>query len=158
MDLIKQKISAALAGDAEAAKALLREFCTTVENNRRTLSDGSKVPHMTASGNHTQFDENLLDYLAQCLSTIGSYVDDHRLVSADIALNLASSGKRGRKQNAATRPEQLRRGMAAWKLIHQGGMKLQQAFEEIASNECKSMDTIERDYKLFLQLIRSDGK
>jgi len=140
-------LAAARSGDVVAARSLIREFVATVQQNRR--ADGR--PHLKPSGLHTQFDERLLDYLAECFAKID------KLTTADIALNLASTGKRGRKTNTATRAEQLRRGRAAWELVTKKNFALEDALYAVADDEERAYDTIKRDYQLWKALLRSLG-
>ena len=51
-------IESAKAGHAESGEWLLRQFCATVRNNRRV------------QGKHTQFNEELLDYIADAFAKI----------------------------------------------------------------------------------------
>ena len=162
--LVEDRIEKAKRGDGVAAIWLLNEFRASVMNNRQRGSDGSfrldndgrRVPHVKPSGIHTEFDERLLDYLADCFGDIGSFIDHadkKRKKTADIALNLTAFGPRGPKAKSSTREESLRRGMAAWLKQRDSQISIELACEEVAALENKSADTIKRDYKAFKKLV-----
>ena len=166
---VKEAISAARQGDATAAKWLINEFCATVNENRqktpegefKLTSDGERIPHLTPSGTHTQFDEALLDYLVRCFEKIGNFEGEpgsSKRVNADVALNLAGFSKRGRKSSPKTKEESRRRGLAARKMYKDSGKSLEMIYEKLAKTEEKSVDTIARDYKDFKKLLKPRGK
>jgi hypothetical protein len=166
---VKEAISSARQGDATAAKWLINEFCATVNENRqktpegefKLTSDGERIPHLTPSGTHTQFDEALLNYLVGCFEKIGNFEGEPgspKRVNADVALNLAGFSKRGRKSSPKTKEESRRRGLAAWKMYKDSGKSLEHIFVELAKTEEKSVGTIERDYKDFKKLLKPRGK
>ena len=166
---VKEAISTAKQGQASAAKWLINEFCATVNENRQKTPegefkltlDGERIPHDKPSGNHTQFDEALLDYLVECFEKIGNFEGEPgspKRVNADVALNLAGLSKRGRKASPKTKEESRRRGLAAWKIYKDSGKSLEHIFVELAKTEEKSVDTIERDYKDFKKLLKPRGK
>ena len=166
---VKEAISSARQGDATAAKWLINEFCATVNENRqktpegefKLTSDGERIPHLTPSGTHTQFDEALLNYLLGCFEKIGNFEGEPgspKRVNADVALNLAGFSKRGRKSSPKTKEESRRRGLAAWKMYKDSGKSLEHIFVELAKTEEKSVGTIERDYKDFKKLLKPRGK
>lgn len=168
IDLVQEKIAAAKRRDADAAKWLIDEFCATVNQNRqktpegkfKLTSDGKRIPHVKPSGTHTQFHEELLDYLAECFERIGDFEGESgnaKRVNADVALNLAGFGKRGPKPSPETRAESLRRGMAAWQRHRNGAESLEVIYAELAKIENQSESTIERDYKEFNKLVNSLG-
>lgn len=64
--LCASKIKSAGAGDVESGKWLLRQFCATVTNNRR------------AQGQHTQFNEELLDHILDAFTKILDGVPSNR--------------------------------------------------------------------------------
>ena len=177
---VKEAISAARQGDATAAKWLINEFCATVNENRQKTSKGQfkltpdreRIPHLTPSGIHTQFDEALLDYLVECFEKIGNPMDkssSSKRVNADVALNLAGFGKRGPKSSAKTREKSLQRGMAVWRIHRDSGKSLEKIFMDVAEAETDgvlesaelknpSSSTIERDYKEFKKQLKPRGK
>jgi hypothetical protein len=63
-------IQRAKAGEGKAGKWLLKQFCAAVKSNRRKARDGKLVPHNKPSGIHTQFPEELLDYLSDAFAKI----------------------------------------------------------------------------------------
>lgn len=63
-------IQRAKAGEGKAGKWLLKQFCAAVKSNRRKDRDGKLVPHNKPSGIHTQFPEELLDYLSDAFAAI----------------------------------------------------------------------------------------
>jgi hypothetical protein len=65
-DLYKQKIAEANAGDKKASLWLIKNFCSTIENNR----DSKGNPHVKPSGIHTQFHEGMLDYFHKSFTSI----------------------------------------------------------------------------------------
>lgn len=166
---LKDAILNAKEGEATAAKWLINEFCATVNENRqktpegefKLTSNGERIPHLTPSGTHTQFDEALLNYFVECFEKIGNFEGEPgspKRVNADVALNLAGFSKRGRKSSPETNIESFRRGMAAWKM-HKGKKKsLEVIFVELAKIEKKSNSTIERDYKKFKRWLKPSGK
>ena len=176
INLVKRNIDKAKAGDSEAAKKLIIEFCATVKKNR----DHNGNPHTKAMGaeihNHTLINEDLLDYLAECFNLILSGKGEGR-VQADVALNLSIKGTRGNKTLASTRQNQLLRGMQAWeayKLISgKNDMPkaqsrnlqpaLEAAFEKIIAYEKEitkqtiSIHTVEKAYKEWVKLFDNMG-
>lgn len=108
IDLCVLNIQKAKSGDRDAAMQLLREFCCTVANNRDNQGRPTTRCMGTETHNHTLFDEKLLDYLRECFSKVleGKENDGHR-ITADVALNLAHKGTRGRKAKPRTRDRQL---------------------------------------------------
>ena len=166
---IKEAISSARQGDATAAKWLINEFCATVNENRQKTSKGQfkltpdreRIPHLTPSTAHTQFDEALLNYLVECFEKIGNFEGESgspKRVNADVALNLAGFSKRGRKSSPKTKEDSRRRGLAAWKMYKDSGKSLEHIFVELAKTEEKSEGTIARDYKDFKKLFKPRGK
>lgn len=169
-NLLKAEITKAKAGDTDSAKALITEFCATVNQNRqrnpdgtyKRNEDGSRIPHNKPSGEHTQFDEELLDYLVECFEKIGEIVGEtgkQKRVTADVALNLSDFGKRGPKVSPKTRADSLVRGMRVWQ-VHQKepSRPIEKICADMAGAELKSAHTLERDYKQFLSLLGSvDG-
>lgn len=170
-DLVNTNIKRAKEGDSEAAKKLIREFCASIENNR----DCNGNPHTYAMGseihNHTRFNENLLDYLFECFNLLLSGKGDGGIrVTADIALNLSTKGKRGKKASKSTGETQLLRGLRAWaayKIISEKKdmpvaqsrallPELVQAFNKVIENErietgqTISIHTVEKAYKVFV--------
>lgn len=65
-DLYLEKIAKAQAGDKEASQWLIKEFCSTISNNRD--KDGN--PHIKPSGINTRFHEGMLDYFHSCFESI----------------------------------------------------------------------------------------
>ena len=168
IDLIASKITNAKTGNVEAAKDLLTEFIATIENNRRIDSLGEKVPHNSPSGIHTQFDEILLDYLAECFAKIGTKGNDGKYFTADIALNLSAKGKRGRKTSTKTRDELLVRGYRVHKAYRAKTGKndypayqtrtassaLTDIIEKMAEETNLSVATIARDYAAWRKCVK----
>ena len=166
---VKKAISTAKQGQASAAKWLINEFCATVNENRQKTPegefkltlDGERIPHDKPSGNHTQFDEALLNYFVECFEKIGNFEGEPgspKRVNADVALNLAGFSKRGPKSSSKTKEESRRRGMAAWKMYKDSGKSLDVIFVELAAIEKKSVETIKRDYQGFKRLLEPSGK
>ena len=166
---VKNAILNAKEGEATAAKWLISEFCATVNENRqktpegkfKLTSDGERIPHLTPSGIHTQFDEALLNYFVECFEKIGNFEGEPgspKRVNADVALNLAGFGKRGPKSSPKTKDESLRRGMAAWEMHRKSKVSLEKIFVELAMTEEKSVDTIAQDYKAFKRWLKPSGK
>lgn len=65
-DLYRINLTLAREGDEVAAKWLIRDFCSTINKNRR--ADGT--PHFKPSGTHTHFYEPQLDYFRSCFEQI----------------------------------------------------------------------------------------
>ncbi|WP_342616571.1 hypothetical protein [Rhodoferax sp. GW822-FHT02A01] len=184
--IVRRNIEKAKANDADAAKTLIKEFCATVNQNRqqepdgtyklnsdgtqkvdfhgnpipnlrfKRNPDGTRVPHNKPSGLHTQFDEELLDYLVECFERIGEYVGDsgsQKRVTADVALNLSSFGKRGPKSSLKTREDSLLRGMRVWERHRNSEQSIEDICAELADIENQSQHTLESDYKLFNALL-----
>jgi hypothetical protein len=163
---VKDAILNAKEGEATAAKWLINEFCATVNENRqktpkgkfKLTSDGERIPHLTASGTHTQFDEALLNYFVECFEKIGNFEGEPgspKRVNADVALNLAGFIKRGRKSSPETKSESFRRGMAAWKMHRKSKVSLEKIFVELAKTAEKSVETIARDYKAYNRWLKT---
>ena len=161
---VGSNIEKAKGGDTVAAKALIREFCATVNQNRQRLpdesfkrtADGWKIPHSKPSGIHTQFDECLLDYFVECFERIGDVIGEgekKKITTSDVALNIAAFGKRGPKAKAITREEILRRGMAVWLKRNEQKASVEKACAAIAEEEKMPVETIWRDYKEFRKLL-----
>lgn len=166
---IRGNIEKAKAQDVDAAKALINEFCATVNQNRQRNPDGTykrdadglRIPHSKPSGTHTHFDEELLDYMVECFERIGDIFGESgnpKQVTADVALNLANFGKRGAKTSTKTRADSLVRGMRVWEAHKESRGSIETICAELAGAERQSAHTLERDYKLFIGLMRSlDG-
>jgi len=168
-DLLAARLEAATAGDVEAAKWLLREFCATVRQNRVGGVLGASS-HVRMIGNapyaHTAFDERLLDYLAACFERIGEYEGSKgRPITAETALHLAG-GSRGRKASPKTRQRQLGNGEA----VHLRYMELAgrsdfplpnreetgdiwDAIRDVAVKHSISPHTAARDYREWVKVI-----
>ncbi|WP_454845330.1 hypothetical protein [Ralstonia thomasii] len=173
-DLLAARLEAATAGDVEAAKWLLREFCATVRQNRVGGALGAS-PHVRLIGNapynHTAFDERLLDYFAACFERIGEYEGSKdRPITADTALHLVG-GPRGRKASPKTRQRQLGNGEA----VHLRYMELTSksdfplpnreetgriwdAIRDVAMKHSISPHTAARDYKEWVKVIDTFGQ
>jgi|GEM_PF-6313785 len=164
-DLYEAKLDSARNGDVEAALWLINDFCATVKNNR----DSQGRPHRKPSGIHTQFDERILDYFRECFETLLAGKDDGgKKISADVALNLAGKGKRGRKASASTRQRHLSWGLlvmqeynankSSKKNLPVGSSPLDLAIERVAKQENQGIETIRDAYKEWKQLLRSAKK
>ena len=137
--LYEEKIASAKAGNKESSLWLIKEFCSTIKNNRQK----NGTLHVKPSGIHTKFHEGMLDYFRACFEDIleGS--------AADIALGL-NKGKSG--ANTISRELILQRD-CEWCLqvikLHNSGKYplLKNAKEQAARNFNVSVSAIEKAWK-----------
>jgi len=167
-EMMESRLSAARAGDSDAAKWAIKEFAATVQNFR----DAKGRPHRVPSGCGTQFDERLLDYFAACFGRLlaGKEVKGGRpvRVTADQALNLSKPGVRGRKASDTTRQESLVRGLEVWEIYKAATKKknlpaadgrtlspsLSDAIKQVAKGHKKGIETIRHDYMAWRSLFK----
>lgn len=88
-ELRKKKIKEANAGDVESAKWLMNEFVATVKANR----DAEGRPHHKPSGIHTQFDECVLDWFADCFQKVLDGVEVEKALGVKLQRGRASQEK-----------------------------------------------------------------
>ena len=168
-DDLARKIADARSGDSEAARWLLNEFVETVKQNRGR----NGKPLRTPSGIHTQFQEPLLDYLAECLHPIANNLkgNNFKRLTADQALHLATRGKRGAKSSSTTKKKSLGRGNDAWVLYKKFSSRkdwppyqardprlnpyLEKAIKQVAQEHKVAKNTVVRDYNVWRNLLKS---
>lgn len=157
-DFVKRKIKLAKDGDVESAKDLLKTFCTSVKNNRHIDKTGAKE----LRNPHTQFHEDLLDYLAESFEKILNGIKDKQ-PDVSFALNLSVKGRRGPKQKKGTRETHNSWGLAVYEAFHEirknpaayppSPAPLDQAIKKIADYEHKGIETIREAYNEFRNLL-----